>query len=96
MRVRSPWTICSVLLVAASRHRDQNVKIREAREHSYEEAQGIARSSLFGPTVRFEACCAMGIASVWGANAFLPTGHALRMAQVSSSHLPSATPTTEY
>ena len=43
-----------------------------------EEAQGIARSTLFGPIVRKEAVMAMLILSVWSQNGWLPCGHALR------------------
>ena len=39
-----------------------------------EEAQGIARSTLFGPIVRKEAVMAMLILSVWGQNGWLPCG----------------------
>jgi hypothetical protein len=39
-----------------------------------EEAQGIARSTLFGPIVRKEAVMAMLILSVWSQNGWLPCG----------------------
>jgi hypothetical protein len=44
-----------------------------------EEAQGIARSTLFGPVVRKEAVMAVLILAAWSQNGWLPSGHALRM-----------------
>ncbi|EED78390.1 predicted protein [Postia placenta Mad-698-R] len=45
-----------------------------------EEAQGVARSSLFGPVVRKEAVQGMFLLAAWGTNGWLPSGHAMRMA----------------
>ncbi|KAG6375468.1 hypothetical protein JVT61DRAFT_3026 [Boletus reticuloceps] len=45
-----------------------------------EEAQGIARSSLFGPVVRKEAVMGMLLLAAWSTNGWLPSGHAMRMA----------------
>ncbi|KAH9051405.1 hypothetical protein EDB83DRAFT_2626891 [Lactarius deliciosus] len=45
-----------------------------------EEAQGIARSSLFGPVVRKEAVQGMLLLAAWSTNGWLPSGHAMRMA----------------
>lgn len=56
MRERTPWSINSIVMVAASRMPNAPTEIRQAAEHGAEEAQGIARSSLFGPTVRPEGC----------------------------------------
>jgi hypothetical protein len=44
-----------------------------------EEAQGIARSTLFGPVVRKEAVMAVLILASWSQDPWLPSGHALRM-----------------
>lgn len=44
-----------------------------------EEAQGIARSTLFGPAVSKEAVQAMLLLAAWSTNGWLPCGHALRM-----------------
>ncbi|KAK4686916.1 hypothetical protein P7C73_g3194, partial [Tremellales sp. Uapishka_1] len=64
---RTPFSTNGLLAVAA--------KIRAGNE----EAQGIARSTLFGPCVRKEAVMATLILSVWSQNGWLPSGHALRM-----------------
>jgi hypothetical protein len=45
-----------------------------------EEAQGIARSTLFGPIVRKEAVQAMLLLAAWSTSGWLPSGHAMRMA----------------
>jgi hypothetical protein len=53
-------------------------QLGETFHRCVEEAQGIARSTLFGPIVRKEAVMAMLILSVWSQNGWLPCGHALR------------------
>ncbi|KAH9859038.1 hypothetical protein C2E23DRAFT_714158, partial [Lenzites betulinus] len=45
-----------------------------------EEAQGIARSSLFGPVVRKEAVQGAWVRAAVSTNGWLPSGHAMRMA----------------
>lgn len=45
----------------------------------FEEAQGIARSTLFGPVVRKEAVQATLLLATHSQNGWLPSGHALRM-----------------
>lgn len=79
MRQRTPWTIDSILATAASRMPDPSTDVAAAAEHSKEEAEGIARSSLFGPTVRKEGVQAMALLAAFSANGYLATGHALRM-----------------
>ena len=51
---RSPWTFDSILAVA-SKIRSGTGPLSPSFYKSLEEAQGIARSSLFGPVVRKEA-----------------------------------------
>jgi hypothetical protein len=75
---RSPWTFDAILAIAA--------KIRSGRAalgptfyKCLEEAQGIARSSLFGPVVRKEAVMGMLLLAAWSTNGWLPSGHAMRM-----------------
>lgn len=51
-----------------------------------EEAQGIARSTLFGPIVRKEVILAMLVLSIWSKNGWLTCGHALRMAMDLNLH----------
>ncbi|KAF7793852.1 hypothetical protein EIP86_004973 [Pleurotus ostreatoroseus] len=70
---RSPWTFDSILAVA-SKIRSGTGPLSPSFYKSLEEAQGIARSSLFGPVVRKEAVQA------WSTNGWLPSGHAMRMA----------------
>lgn len=65
MRERSPWSIDAVLATAASRIPTPSKEVISAAEHAIEEAQGIARSSLFGPTVRKEGVQAMAILAAW-------------------------------
>lgn len=45
----------------------------------FEEAQGIARSTLFGPVVKKEAVLAVLLLATHSQNGWLPSGHAIRM-----------------
>lgn len=76
---RTPWTFDSVLAVAAE-IRSGNGPLSPTFYKCLEEAQGIARSSLFGPIVRKEAVQGMLLLAAWSANGWLPSGHAMRMA----------------
>ena len=51
----------------------------ETFSRCFEEAQGIARSTLFGPVVRKEAVQATLLLATHSQNGWLPSGHALRM-----------------
>lgn len=51
---RSPWTFDAILAVAG-KIRSGNGPLSSTFYKCLEEAQGIARSSLFGPVVRKEA-----------------------------------------
>jgi len=51
---RTPWTFDSILAIA-SKIRSGNAPLSPTFYKCLEEAQGIARSSLFGPVVRKEA-----------------------------------------
>ncbi|WVO13060.1 hypothetical protein L204_100670 [Cryptococcus depauperatus] len=75
---RTPFSTNSLLAVAA-KIRAGNGPLGETFHRCLEEAQGIARSTLFGPIVRKEAVMAMLILSLWSQNGWLPCGHALRM-----------------
>ncbi|OWT40828.1 hypothetical protein C362_01041 [Cryptococcus neoformans Bt1] len=75
---RTPFSTNSLLAVAA-KIRAGNGPVDETFHRCLEEAQGIARSTLFGPIVRKEAVMAMLILSLWSQNGWLPCGHALRM-----------------
>ncbi|WRT65986.1 uncharacterized protein IL334_002937 [Kwoniella shivajii] len=76
--VRTPFSMDGLLAVAA-KIRAGNGPLGQTFHRCLEEAQGIARSTLFGPIVRKEAVMAMLILSVWSQNGWLPCGHALRM-----------------
>lgn len=54
MMERSPWTFDAILAIAA-KIRSGNGALSPTFYKCLEEAQGIARSSLFGPVVRKEA-----------------------------------------
>jgi len=90
---RTPFSTNGLLAVAAKIRAGNgqclNVVLKESNnnitgplgetfQRCLEEAQGIARSTLFGPIVRKEAVMAMLILSVWSQNGWLPCGHALR------------------
>ncbi|WVW80458.1 hypothetical protein I302_102440 [Kwoniella bestiolae CBS 10118] len=75
---RTPFSTDALLAVAA-KIRAGNGPLGQTFQRCLEEAQGIARSTLFGPIVRKEAVMAMLILSVWSQNGWLPCGHALRM-----------------
>lgn len=62
---RSPWSINAILSVAGQRMPNADADVVKAAEYATEEAHGIARSSLFGPTVRKEGAQAMTILSAW-------------------------------
>ncbi|TFY57123.1 hypothetical protein EVG20_g8667 [Dentipellis fragilis] len=76
---RSPWTFDAILAVAG-KIRSGNNPPGPTFYKALEEAQGIARSSLFGPVVRKEAVQGMLLLAAWSTNGWLPSGHALRMA----------------
>lgn len=76
---RSPWTFDAILAVAG-KIRSGNGPLSPTFYKCLEEAQGIARSSLFGPVVRKEAIQGMLLLAAWTANGWLPSGHAMRMA----------------
>ncbi|KAL8278963.1 hypothetical protein RQP46_008632 [Phenoliferia psychrophenolica] len=80
MRQRTPWAVDSILATASARILDPTQEIQIAAEHAAEEAQGIARSSLFGPTVRKEGVQAMALLAAFSPEGYLAAGHALRMA----------------
>lgn len=65
MRERTPWAIDSIIAAAASRMVPQSRDIADASENATEEAMGIARSSLFAPTVRKEGVQAMALLAAW-------------------------------
>ena len=70
MRDRTPWAVDSILATGSARIPDPSPEIQLAAEHSSVEAHGIARSSLFGPTVRKEGVQAMALLA-----AFSPCAH---------------------
>ncbi|KAG6874460.1 hypothetical protein C0995_010368 [Termitomyces sp. Mi166 len=76
---RTPWTFDAILAVAG-KIRSGNGPLSQTFYKSLEEAQGIARSSLFGPVVRKEAVQGMLLLAAWSTNGWLPSGHAMRMA----------------
>lgn len=76
---RTPWTFDAILAIA-SKIRSGNGPLNATFYKCLEEAQGIARSSLFGPVVRKEAVQGMLLLAAWSTNGWLPSGHAMRMA----------------
>ncbi|KAJ8519957.1 hypothetical protein ONZ45_g3167 [Pleurotus djamor] len=76
---RTPWTFDAILAIA-SKIRSGNGPLSSTFYKCLEEAQGIARSSLFGPVVRKEAVMGMLLLAAWSTNGWLPSGHAMRMA----------------
>ncbi|KAF9227235.1 hypothetical protein BS17DRAFT_775134 [Gyrodon lividus] len=76
---RTPWTFDAILAIA-SKIRSGNAPLSPTFYKCLEEAQGIARSSLFGPVVRKEAVMGMLLLAAWSTNGWLPSGHAMRMA----------------
>ncbi|KAI0000426.1 hypothetical protein BJV77DRAFT_1058039 [Russula vinacea] len=79
LKERSPWTFDAILAVAGKIKSGNNPPAPSFYK-ALEEAQGIARSSLFGPVVRKEAVQGMLLLAAWSTNGWLPSGHALRMA----------------
>ncbi|KAL5631355.1 hypothetical protein ACGC1H_007019 [Rhizoctonia solani] len=79
LRDRTPFCFDAILAVAA-KIRVGNGQPGATFHRCLEEAQGIARSTLFGPVVRKEAVQAMLLLSAWSTNGWLPSGHAMRMA----------------
>lgn len=76
---RTPWTFDSILAIAA-RIRSGNGPLSPTFYKCLEEAQDIARSSLFGPIVGKEVVQAMLLLAAWSTSGWLPSGHAIRMA----------------
>ncbi|KAK2463284.1 hypothetical protein APHAL10511_004939 [Amanita phalloides] len=76
---RTPWTFDAILAVAG-KIRSGNSSLSHTFYKCLEEAQGIARSSLFGPVVRKEAVQGMLLLAAWSTHGWLPSGHAMRMA----------------
>ncbi|KAF8530530.1 hypothetical protein BU17DRAFT_35754 [Hysterangium stoloniferum] len=79
LKERTPFCFDTILAVA-SKIRSGNSPPTPTFYKCLEEAQGIARSTLFGPIVRKEAVQAMLLLSAWSTNGWLPCGHAMRMA----------------
>ncbi|PAV18592.1 hypothetical protein PNOK_0543400 [Pyrrhoderma noxium] len=79
LKERTPWTFDAILAIA-SKIRSGNSPLSQTFYKCLEEAQGIARSSLFGPVVRKEAVQGMLLLAAWSTNGWLPSGHAMRMA----------------
>ncbi|GJJ06660.1 hypothetical protein Clacol_000855 [Clathrus columnatus] len=79
LKERTPFCFDAILAVA-SKIRSGNGPPTPTFFKCLEEAQGIARSTLFGPIVRKEAVQAMLLLSAWSTNGWLPCGHAMRMA----------------
>ena len=76
---RTPWTFDSILAIAA-KIRSGSGSLSPTFYKCLEEAQGIARSSLFGPIAIKEAVQGMLLLAAWSASGWLPSGHAIRMA----------------
>jgi hypothetical protein len=76
--VRTPFSFDGMMAVG-SKIRSGNGPLDQTYHRALEEAQGIARSTLFGPVVRKEAVMAVLILAAWSQNGWLPSGHALRM-----------------
>lgn len=76
---RTPWTFNSILAIAA-KIRSGDGPLSPTFHKCLEEAQGIARSSLFGPILRKEAVQGMLLLAAWSTSGWLPSGHAIRMA----------------
>lgn len=95
LKERSPFCFDAILAVA-SKIRAGTGSPSATFYKCLEEAQGIARSTLFGPVVRKEAVqgmcfycllvcfitcpVAMLLLSAWSTSGWLPSGHAMRMA----------------
>ena len=86
LKERSPWCFDAILAVA-SKIRAGNGPPSVTFYKCLEEAQGIARSTLFGPAVRKEAVQAMLLLAAWSTSGWLPCGHALRMGLDLGLHL---------
>jgi hypothetical protein len=71
---RTPFSTNGLLAIAA-KIRAGNGQLSETFHRCLDEAQGIARSTLFGPIVRKEAVMAMLILSLWSQNGWLPCGY---------------------
>ncbi|KAI6125768.1 hypothetical protein EV401DRAFT_1064408 [Pisolithus croceorrhizus] len=76
---RTPWTFDAILAIS-SKIKSGNGPPTPTFYKCLEEAQGIARSSLFGPVVRKEAIMGMLLLAAWSTDGWLPSGHAMRMA----------------
>ncbi|KAI0283585.1 hypothetical protein BGY98DRAFT_1087731 [Russula aff. rugulosa BPL654] len=72
LKERSPWTFDAILAVAGKIKSGNNPPAPSFYK-ALEEAQGIARSSLFGPVVRKEAVQGMLLLAAWSTNGWLPS-----------------------
>jgi hypothetical protein len=79
LKERTPWTFDAIMAIA-SKIKSGNGLLSSTFYKSLEEAQGIARSTLFGPIVRKEGVQGMMLLAAWSTNGWLPSGHAMRMA----------------
>ena len=86
LKERSPWCFDAILAVA-SKIRAGNGPPSAAFYKCLEEAQRIARSTLFRPVVKKEAVQAMLLLAAWSTSGWLASGHALRMALHLGLHL---------
>ncbi|KZS98190.1 hypothetical protein SISNIDRAFT_546194 [Sistotremastrum niveocremeum HHB9708] len=79
LKERTPFCFDAILAVAG-KIKSGNGAPSTTFYKCLEEAQGIARSTLFGPVVRKEAVQAMLLLAAWSTSGWLPSGHAMRMA----------------
>lgn len=98
---RTPWSFNGLLAVAAKIRAGQG-PLGQTFHRCLEEAQGIARSTLFGPVVRKEGVMACLILASWAQEGWLPCGHALRMGldlhlhkALDTLHEPTAAPRSD-
>jgi hypothetical protein len=76
---RTPWTFASMSAIAA-KIRSGRGPLSQMYYKLVNEAQSLARSSLFGPVVKKEAVQGMLLLAAWSTNGWRPSGHAMRMA----------------
>lgn len=76
---RTPWTFASISAIA-SKIRSGRGPLSQKYYTLINEAQSLARSSLFGPVVKKEAVQGMLLLAAWSTDGWRPSGHAMRMA----------------
>lgn len=79
LKIRSPFSLTTLIMVGA-RVRDGGGPMSETQRHCRDHSQLVTKNTMFNPVARIEAVQAVVTLGAFSDNAWLPGGHAVRMA----------------